>query len=98
MSGNVDDLKGRAKEAAGNLTDDDSLKREGKVERAEGKAKEEIDEAADKVKDVLAPRLIGRLEGASRSGWACRARRAYLPLRVMEGLRGVMPGGFAPPR
>jgi uncharacterized protein YjbJ (UPF0337 family) len=53
MSGNVDDLKGRTKEAAGNLTDDDSLKREGKVERAEGKAKEEIDKAADKVKDVL---------------------------------------------
>jgi uncharacterized protein YjbJ (UPF0337 family) len=53
MSGNVDDLKGRTKEAAGNLTDDDNLKREGKIDRGEGKVKEGIDKAADKVKDIL---------------------------------------------
>jgi uncharacterized protein YjbJ (UPF0337 family) len=51
MGGKFDDVKGRAKEAAGDLTDDDSLKNEGKVDRAVGKVKEKVDEAADKVKD-----------------------------------------------
>jgi uncharacterized protein YjbJ (UPF0337 family) len=51
--GNVDDIKGRAKEAAGDLTDDDSLKNEGKVDRASGSVKDKIDDAGDKVKDAL---------------------------------------------
>lgn len=50
---NTDDLKGRAKEAAGDLTGDDGLKREGKADKATGKIKEAVDSAADKVKDVL---------------------------------------------
>ena len=53
MSGNTDDLKGRAKEAVGDLTDDDELKREGKVDRTVGKVKETIDNAADKVKEKI---------------------------------------------
>jgi uncharacterized protein YjbJ (UPF0337 family) len=48
-----DEAKGRLKEAAGDLTDNDDLKREGKVDRAEGTAKEKVDEAADKVKDTV---------------------------------------------
>lgn len=48
--GNVDDYKGRAKEAAGDLTDDDDLKREGKVDQAKGKVKDAIDSVADKFK------------------------------------------------
>jgi uncharacterized protein YjbJ (UPF0337 family) len=51
--GKADELKGRAKEAVGDLTDDDSLKAEGKVDRAEGSTKDKIDDAADKVKDVF---------------------------------------------
>jgi uncharacterized protein YjbJ (UPF0337 family) len=50
---NTDEAKGRLKEAAGSLTDDDELKREGKVDRAEGEAKKTVDKAADKVKDTL---------------------------------------------
>ena len=50
---NTDEAKGRLKEAAGDLTDDDDLKREGKIDRAEGAAKEKLDEAADKVKDAV---------------------------------------------
>ena len=50
---NTDDLKGRVKEAAGDLTDDKDLKREGKMDQAKGKAKETIDKAADKAKDVF---------------------------------------------
>lgn len=49
----TDEAKGRIKEAAGALTDDDDLKREGKTDQAEGKAKEAVDKAADKVKDTL---------------------------------------------
>ena len=50
---NFDDLKGRAKEAAGDLTDDEDLEREGKVDQATGTAKEKFGDAADKVRDVL---------------------------------------------
>ena len=53
MSGAKDEMKGRAKEAVGDLTDDDKLKREGKTDQAVGKVKEKIDEAADKIKDKL---------------------------------------------
>jgi uncharacterized protein YjbJ (UPF0337 family) len=53
MSGKTDELKGRAKEAVGDLTGDKSLKNEGRTDRAAGKAKDGVDQAADKVKDVL---------------------------------------------
>jgi uncharacterized protein YjbJ (UPF0337 family) len=50
---NKDDAKGRVKEAAGSLTGDDDLKREGKVDQAGGKAKEGVEKVTDKIKDVL---------------------------------------------
>lgn len=49
----MEDLKGRAKEAVGDLTDNDDLKREGKVDQASSKVKEKIGEVADKVKDIV---------------------------------------------
>ena len=49
----TDELKGRAKEAVGDLTDDEDLKREGKVDRAAGAVKDKVGDAADKVKDVF---------------------------------------------
>jgi uncharacterized protein YjbJ (UPF0337 family) len=51
--GNVDEAKGRAKEAAGDLADNDKLKREGKVDRATATAKDKIEDVADKVKDKI---------------------------------------------
>ena len=51
--GTTDDLKGRGKEALGDLTDDDGLKNEGKVDRAQGSVKDAIDKAGDKAKDVV---------------------------------------------
>jgi len=39
----------------GDLTDDDSLKNEGKVDRATGSVKDKVGDAADKVKDVVNP-------------------------------------------
>jgi uncharacterized protein YjbJ (UPF0337 family) len=50
---NKDDAKGRVKEAAGSLTGDGDLKREGKADRAAGAAKEGVDKVADKVKETL---------------------------------------------
>ena len=50
---NKDDVKGRVKEAAGSLTGDDDLKREGKVDKATGAAKDGVEKVADKVKDTL---------------------------------------------
>ena len=51
--GKIDDAKGRVKEAAGDLTDDQELKNEGKVDRATGKVKDAVDDVTDKVKDVV---------------------------------------------
>lgn len=50
---NPDDLKGRVKEAAGDLTDDEDLEREGKLDRAAGKAKEMVDDAREKVDELI---------------------------------------------
>ena len=53
--GDVDDAKGRVKEAAGALTGDDSLKNEGKVDQAAGTVKDAVGDVADKAKDVVNP-------------------------------------------
>ena len=50
---NTDDLKGRAKEAVGDLTDNDELKNEGKVDRATGFVKDKVEQVADKVKEAV---------------------------------------------
>ena len=49
----IDDLKGRAKEAAGDLTDNDDLKREGKADQAGASVKEKVNKVADAVKDKV---------------------------------------------
>ena len=43
MGENLDKAKGRVKQAAGDLTDDDDLKREGKADELAGKVKGAID-------------------------------------------------------
>ncbi len=43
----VDESKGRLKEAAGSLTDDRSLKNEGKVDRGKATIKDKVDKVAD---------------------------------------------------
>jgi uncharacterized protein YjbJ (UPF0337 family) len=50
---NEDDLKGRVKEAAGDLTGDKDLQREGQVDQATGKVKDKIDDVADEAKDAV---------------------------------------------
>ena len=53
MESNADDLKGRAKEAAGDLTDNPDLKREGQADRAGAKVKDVIEKVEDKAKDLV---------------------------------------------
>lgn len=50
---NIDEAKGRVKEAAGSLTDDDKLKREGKADRTKSSLKDAIDNVADTAKGAL---------------------------------------------
>jgi uncharacterized protein YjbJ (UPF0337 family) len=49
----MDDAKGKVKEAAGDLTDDKDLQREGKVDQAAGTVKDKVGDAADAAKDVV---------------------------------------------
>ena len=48
-----DEAEGRIKEAAGDLTGDKGLQREGETDQAAGKVKDGVDSVADKAKDVV---------------------------------------------
>lgn len=51
--GTTDDLKGRVKEAGGDLTGDKDLKNEGKVDQASGTVKDKVGDAADGLKGIV---------------------------------------------
>lgn len=51
--GNMDETKGRTKEALGDVTGDEELKDEGKVDRASGTIKDKVGGMADKAKEML---------------------------------------------
>ena len=53
MGEKLDDLKGRAKEAAGDLTDDKDLQREGKVDQGKAEVKEKVGDVTDKIGDKI---------------------------------------------
>ena len=53
MSGKTDEAKGRIKEAAGVLTGNDKLRKEGKIDQAVGKAKQTVQKAADSVQKAV---------------------------------------------
>ena len=53
MGGKIDQIKGRIKEAAGALTDDDRLRREGQLDQMVGAVKEKAAMAAEKVKKTV---------------------------------------------
>jgi uncharacterized protein YjbJ (UPF0337 family) len=52
-SGQTDDIKGRIKEAAGALTDNDDLKKEGKRDQAASTVKEAVNSVRDKIEDGI---------------------------------------------
>jgi uncharacterized protein YjbJ (UPF0337 family) len=49
----IDEAKGRVKEAAGSLTDDDELKREGRTDKTKSSVKDKVDKAAETAKDAV---------------------------------------------
>ena len=53
MSDKTDQAKGRVKEAVGDLTDNDDLKREGKTDRLAGETKEKVGDVKDKVEEGI---------------------------------------------
>ena len=53
MSGEMDQIKGRVKQAAGDLADDDDVKREGQRDEAAGKLKDKVDDVKDHVDDAI---------------------------------------------
>jgi uncharacterized protein YjbJ (UPF0337 family) len=53
MGEKLDDLKGRAKEAAGDLTDDKDLQREGKIDQGKAEVKDKVGDATDKIGDKI---------------------------------------------
>lgn len=55
MGGTVDKAKGRIKEAAGALTGDRKMKREGKLDQAKGTAKDAADKVVDRAGKALEP-------------------------------------------
>ncbi len=70
MAINQDDIKGRAKIAAGAVTGNKDLENEGRVDRMAGEAKKQLDNLTDKAKDLLG-------SGASQaSGWVDQAKTA----------------------
>lgn len=50
---NFDEIKGRTKEAAGTISDDEELEREGKIDQATGSVKEAVGDVSDKVKNFV---------------------------------------------
>ena len=52
--GILDKLTGRAKQAAGDLADDPSLRRQGRREEEKGEKKEQLDRAQEKAEDKAA--------------------------------------------
>jgi uncharacterized protein YjbJ (UPF0337 family) len=53
MDDKMDEAKGRMKEAAGDLTDDEDMKREGKTDQMGATIKEKAGNVVDKAKDVI---------------------------------------------
>jgi uncharacterized protein YjbJ (UPF0337 family) len=54
IMGLIDKITGRAKKAAGDLTDDPSLRREGRKEERKGEAKEELARTEEQLEEKAA--------------------------------------------
>ena len=53
MGSKMDDMKGRAKEAVGDLTQDEDIKREGQRDQMGAEVKEKAEQVKDKVEDAV---------------------------------------------
>lgn len=67
----AEQLKGSAKEAFGNATDNESLTNEGKADQLKGSAKEKLSEAGEAIKDKaneVAAKLEDKRDAAEAEG------------------------------
>jgi uncharacterized protein YjbJ (UPF0337 family) len=53
MDANMDEAKGRMKEAAGDMMDDDQMKKEGKADQMGATIKEKAGDMVDKAKEMI---------------------------------------------
>ncbi len=53
MSGETDQIAGRIKQAAGDLTNDEQLELEGETQESAGKLKDAVDDVKDKANDAI---------------------------------------------
>lgn len=53
MGAKGDELKGKAKEAAGIVTGNEDLESEGKADRSSGEVKKKVEHAKDKIEEVI---------------------------------------------
>jgi uncharacterized protein YjbJ (UPF0337 family) len=53
LDNKAEQAKGKIKQAVGDLTADDGLRREGKVDEASGSAKEKVGDLEDKAEDAI---------------------------------------------
>ncbi len=53
MAGTTDKFKGKAKQAAGDVTGDEELRQEGKLDEAGGKVKDVASDVKDKAEDAV---------------------------------------------
>jgi uncharacterized protein YjbJ (UPF0337 family) len=63
LSNKAEQAKGKVKQAVGDLTDDDELRREGKVDDASGSAKEKVGDLKDKAEgaiDAVKDKITGK--------------------------------------
>ena len=67
MSGTTDIVKGRIKEAAGALTDNDDLREAGKSDQELGEVKHAAQKVVDKVKDAAKETVANAQEVAEES-------------------------------
>jgi uncharacterized protein YjbJ (UPF0337 family) len=52
----AEETKGRVKKAAGNLTGDKDLQREGELDQPSAATKKTVDAVADKLKEIVIPK------------------------------------------
>jgi uncharacterized protein YjbJ (UPF0337 family) len=57
MGDKTDDMKGRVKEALGDLTDDERLKREGKIDQSAAKINAKAEDVVDSVREKMTDKL-----------------------------------------
>src|SRR4051812_17339091 len=86
---NMDDIKGKAKEAAGDLTDDKDLQREGKVDQAAGPPPDE--------KDRRGGGRAARAAGPVKKPQKNVPDRGTAPLHNHCPPPPLRPGGLGPP-